>query len=96
MSDSFATPLTAARQSALSMGFPRKYWSGLPFPFLGDHPDPGIKPMSPSLQADSLPLSHLGSPILRTAIAIMESNSYSTFYADHFPWIIFSNQHNNR
>ena len=54
MSDSFATPLTTARQSPLSMGFPRKYWSGLPFPFLGDHPNPGIEPRSPGLQADSL------------------------------------------
>ena len=30
----------------------------LEFPSPGDLPDPGIKPMSPSLQADSLPLSH--------------------------------------
>ena len=28
----------------------------------GDLPDPGIKPRSPALQVDSLPLSHLGSP----------------------------------
>jgi len=29
------------------MGFPRQeYWSGLPFPFPGDLPDPGIKFMS--------------------------------------------------
>ena len=27
-----------------------------------DLPDPGIEPTSPALQADSLPLSHLGSP----------------------------------
>ena len=34
----------------LSMGFRRQeYWSGLPFPSLGDLPDPGIKPMSPAL-----------------------------------------------
>ena len=33
MSDSFATPCTAARQASLSMGFSRQeYWSGLPFP----------------------------------------------------------------
>ena len=38
----------------------KEYWSGLPFPFPGDLPDPGIKPMSP---ADSLPLSHQGSPL---------------------------------
>ena len=37
-------------------GFSRQeYWSGLPFPSLGDLPDPGIKPGSPTLQADSLP-----------------------------------------
>ena len=39
--------------------------SGLPFPPLGHLPNPGIKPMSPrapALQADSLPLSHQGSP----------------------------------
>ena len=54
----FATPWTAARQPPLSVGFLRQeYWSGLPFPFPspGDLPDPGIKPGSPALQADSLP-----------------------------------------
>ena len=38
-----------------SMGFSsQEYWSGLPFPSPGDLPDPGIKPESPALQADSL------------------------------------------
>ena len=38
------------------MEFPRKeYWSGLPFPSLGDLPDPEIEPGSPALQAESLP-----------------------------------------
>ena len=33
-----------------SMGFPRQeYWSGVPFPSLGDLPDPGIEPMSSAL-----------------------------------------------
>ena len=59
----FATPLTAAHQISLSIGFPRqKYWSGLPFPSPGDLSDPGITPAYPALQVDSLPLSHLGSP----------------------------------
>ena len=32
------------------MGFPRQeYWSGLPFPPLGDLPDPGIEPASHTL-----------------------------------------------
>ena len=33
----------------------QEYWSGLPFPSPGDLPDPGIKPGSPALQADTLP-----------------------------------------
>ena len=42
--------------SSLIHGFPRQeYWSGLPFPPLGDHLDPGIKPGSLAWQADSLP-----------------------------------------
>ena len=37
-----------AHQAPLSMGFSRQeYWSGWPFPPLGDLPDPGIKPASP-------------------------------------------------
>ena len=43
----FATPWTVARQAPLSMEFSRQeYWSGLPCPSPGDHPDPEIKPMS--------------------------------------------------
>ena len=61
----FATPWTVAHQAPLSMGFSRQgYLSGLPYPPPGDLPDPGIKPVSPvspALQADSLPLS-MGSP----------------------------------
>ena len=38
-----------------SMEFSRQeYWSGLPFPSPGNLPNPGIKPRSPALQADSL------------------------------------------
>ena len=33
----------------------QEYWSELPFLSPGDLPDPGIKPKSPALQADSLP-----------------------------------------
>ena len=50
------TPWTVDRQAPLSMEFSRQEsWSGLPCPPPGDLPDPGIKPMSPALQADSLP-----------------------------------------
>ena len=59
----FETLWTVAHQAPLSMEFSKhEYWSGLPFPPPEDLPDPGIKPTSPALQADSLPPSHLGSP----------------------------------
>ena len=32
-----------------------RIWSGLPFPFPGDLPDPGIESGSPALQADFSP-----------------------------------------
>ena len=36
------------------MGFcTQEYWRGLPCPSPGNLPDPGIKPESPALQADS-------------------------------------------
>ena len=50
-----ATPWTVAYRAARSMGFCRQeYWNGLSFPSPGDLPDPGIKPSSPTLQADTL------------------------------------------
>ena len=44
-------------------GFPRQeHWGGLPFPFPGDLPNPGIEPGSLALQADSLPSESRGKP----------------------------------
>ena len=52
----FATPWNVACQAPLSMElFWQEYWGGLPCPPSGDLPNPGIKPRSPALQADSLP-----------------------------------------
>ena len=43
----FATLWTVALQASLSMEFTRQeYWSGLPWPSLGDLPDPGVELMS--------------------------------------------------
>ena len=45
---SLCTLWTVALQALLSMVFSRQeYWSGLPSPPPGDHPDVGIKPESP-------------------------------------------------
>ena len=46
----FATPWAIACQYPPSVGFPRQeYWSGVPFPSLGDLPNPGIEHGSPAL-----------------------------------------------
>ena len=59
----FTIPWTVVYQASLSMGFSRQeYWSGLLFPSPGDLPDPGIKPRSPRLQADTLPSELPGKP----------------------------------
>ena len=56
MSDSWQPHGLDSLQAPLSMGFSRQeYWRGLPFPSPGDLLDPGIKPRSLALQADSLP-----------------------------------------
>ena len=40
----FAIPRTIAHQAPLSIGFfKQEYWSGLPFPSVGDLTDPGIE-----------------------------------------------------
>ena len=45
----FVTPWTVALQAPESMEFSRQeYWSGLPFPSLGDPPHQGTEPRSPA------------------------------------------------
>ena len=59
MSNSFATMWTVVHQAPTSMEFPRQeYWSGLPFPSRGSSWPRDLL----HWQADSLPLSHQGSP----------------------------------
>ena len=61
----FVTPWTP-----LSIGFSRQdYWSGLPFPFPEDLPDPGIKPRFPTLQATLYCLSHPGNYLSKDPIS---------------------------
>ena len=73
---------TIACQAPLSMRFSRQeYWSGLPCPPPGDLPNPGIKPVSPVLQADTGTFKPLltqppGKPIKEAVIgAETESNN---------------------
>ena len=60
----FVTPWTVASQVPLSTGFSwQEHWSGLPFPSPRDLPNPGMKPGSPALQADSLLSEPPGKPL---------------------------------
>ena len=61
----FANPWMVTYQAPRSTGFSRQeYWSGLPFPFPGDLPNPGIEPTSPALQTDALLSEPLGKPYI--------------------------------
>ena len=82
----FTTPWTVALQAPLPMGFCRQeYWNWLPFPHPGDLPSPGIKPVSPALQADSLLLNYQVSPSRPRACA---SGSFWTYAKIPHPPIV--------
>ena len=71
MSDS-VTPWTVVHQAPLTVGLSgQEYWIGLPFPSPGDLPNPGIKPVSPALAANSLPLNHQGNTL--ESITVLKS-----------------------
>ena len=84
VSDSFATPWTIACQSPPSMRFSRQeYWSGLPFPPPRIFPTQGSNLHLLHWQADSLPLSHKGSPILRISSAQFSRSAVSDSLRPH-------------
>ena len=55
----------------------KKYWSGACcFLLQGDLQDPGIEPMSPALQVDSLPSEPSGLPLSAITITIKVDGSF--------------------
>ena len=83
----FVTPWIVAHQAPLAMRFSRQeYWSRLPCPPSGDHPDPGIEPVSlgsPTLEVDSLPLVPPGNTFQFSSV---ESLSCARLFAT--PWTV--------
>ena len=68
---------TVASQDPLSMGFSRQeYWSGLPFPPPRNLPNPGIKPRSPALQADSLLTELQGKPLICVCMCVCKNMGF--------------------
>ena len=60
----FVIPQTEALQDPLSMEFStQENWSGFPFPFQGDRPNPGIRFRSLAFHERSLPSEPPGKPI---------------------------------
>ena len=58
-----------------------EYWSGYPFPSPGDLPNPGIKPRSPTLQADSLPVEPQGNSHCGKVLQLLKKlNTELPFY----------------
>ena len=54
----------------------QEYWSELPFPSPGDLPHPGIKPRSPTLQADSLPSGLPGKP---QQVGLVQASAFALY-----------------
>ena len=90
---------TVAHQAPLSLGFPRQeYWSGLPFPSPVDLPNPGIKPWSPALQADSLSTEPPGNPlwiwwvIVRVPLALKYQHYFMCHLSDSTSGLLVMNR----
>ena len=82
----FLTPRIMAHKTPLSMEFSKQeYCSGLPFPLLGDLPDPSIELGSPALQADSLPTKSPGERNIHICKCIL----YTTNRLQYFKATIF-------
>ena len=77
------TPWAVAHQLPLSMGYSgEEYWNGLPFPSLGDLPDPGIEPWSPSWAGRFLTAAPPGKPIW---ILCVHTHTHIYIYIWMFP-----------
>ena len=69
----FVTQKTVAHQAPLSIEFSRQdYCSGLPFPFPGDLPYPGIEPVSPAVAGEFSTNEPQGSPKMSAAAKLLQ------------------------
>ena len=78
-------PSSVGRQAPLSVVFHRQeFWSWLPFPPLGDLPDPGIEPGSSALQVDCLPQVPPGKQLLYVKLYYYKQyNTYIRYYRQY-------------
>ena len=65
----FVAPWTVAYEAIPFTEVSRQqYWTGVPFPSAGDLPNPGIKPRSPALRADTFTIWATREAIANTSI----------------------------
>jgi len=65
------------------MGFPRQeYWSGLPFPFPRDFPDPKIKPVPLALAGGYFTTEPPGKPL--NYVKHLQINDFSNTFPKEF------------
>ena len=73
----------------------------VPFPSPGNLPNPWMELVSPALQADSLPLSHLGSPLLMFSPTLCDPMDHSSlgfpvsYYLPEFDQLTYVHWVNN-
>ena len=74
----FATPWIVASRAPLSMGFSRQeYWSGLPFPSLGDLSNSGIEPVCPALAGGFFTTEPSGKPLVSVMLLLLLLSHFS-------------------
>ena len=96
----FVIPWTVAHQAPPSMGFSRQeYWSGLPFSYPGDLPNPGIEPRSPHCRKmllpseppvkpkNNMPMYYIG--LLGTDCPSTHKNPHSLWRGQEKPHLLF-------
>ena len=96
------SPVNYSPRAPLSRRFPRQgYWSGVPFPSLGNLPNPGVEPtslMSPPLADGSFTTSATWEALnvlvetCITGISVISdlSKSFSNFIPYCCPWFTYS------
>ena len=86
MSWILCNPMGSSLQGHLSLEFSRQeYWSGLPCPLPRDLPNPGTKPRSLALQADSSLSEPPGKPFLHIATLMCSMNNRLHIQASPLP-----------
>ena len=87
------TPWTVGHQAPLSMGFPEQgHWSGLPFPFAGDLPHPGIEPAFPTLAGGFFTTEPPGKPQNTGLAAVKTRQTLNAKDLQLRPMVLWSRQ----